>query len=54
MALRLNSIISFGKYKDEELEDVLEDDPQYLVWMYSNGFELDVEVIRKMEDKKLI
>ena len=29
-------MIEFGKYKGMEVDDVLEEDPKYLMWCYEN------------------
>mgnify|MGYP001267745410 FL=1 len=30
------NIIKFGKYKDKHIEDILETDPQYILWLSNN------------------
>lgn len=39
----LDSLLKFGKYKGKVLEDVLNDDPEYLAWCLENieWFEVD-------------
>ena len=32
----LDSIFKFGKYKDCEVEDIIEDDPGYIRWLMEN------------------
>lgn len=32
----LDSIFKFGKYKGQELEDIIEDDPGYIRWLMDN------------------
>jgi len=55
MGLRLSDTMKFGKYKGEEIEDLLYDDPGYLVWLVEEEVvELDSEVIEQMEQRKLI
>lgn len=55
MALRLSDTMKFGKHKGEEIEDLLYDDPSYLVWLVEEEVvELDSEVIEQMEQRKLI
>lgn len=34
IVLELDTIQPFGKHVNQEVEDVLEDYPDYLVWMY--------------------
>jgi cell fate (sporulation/competence/biofilm development) regulator YlbF (YheA/YmcA/DUF963 family) len=29
----LESLFAFGKYKDQQLEDVIEDHPEYIGWL---------------------
>jgi len=50
--LTLESILSFGKYKGEQVEDLIEDDPSYIQWMVENEIRLfDEEVLEKLNDK---
>ena len=32
----------FGKYKDQEVTDILEKDPDYIVWFYENVEKQDI------------
>ncbi len=51
----LTDFILFGKHDGEQIEDILEDDPGYIVWMYEqDSFGFDDEVIKILEDRKLI
>jgi len=51
----LDSIMPFGKHTGEMIEDLLSDDPDYLAWMYEqDNISFDLEVIRRMEDEKVI
>lgn len=51
----LNSVMPFGKHTGEMIEDLLDDAPGYLVWMYEqDNITFDLEVIRRMEDEKII
>ena len=34
--LKLKDTLTFGKYKGKAIEDVLDTDPQYLVWLNEN------------------
>jgi len=53
--LELSSLMPFGKYKDEQVEDLIYDQPRYITWCYENEVvSFDVDVIRKLEDRKLI
>jgi len=35
--MNLESVFSFGKHKGSQLEDVIEDDPNYIEWMVMEG-----------------
>lgn len=51
----LEDTFPFGKYKGEQIEDVIEDDPSYLEWVVENDvFNLDEDVIKVLEKKKII
>ena len=53
--LRLDDILDFGKHQGCEVEDLLDDDPGWLVYMHEQDSELfDIEVIEAMEKRKLI
>ncbi len=53
--VRLSDVLDFGKYKGEQVEDLLDDDPQYLAWCHDNDvIEFDVEVIAELEKRKII
>ena len=34
--MNLESVFTFGKHKDHQLEDVIEDDPLYIDWLIMN------------------
>lgn len=36
MRLKLKDKLTFGKYKGKTIQDILYDDPQYLVWLHQN------------------
>ena len=36
MSLGLESVFTFGKHKDQQVEDVIEDDPKYIAWLVEN------------------
>ena len=43
--LGLDSVFTFGKYKGEQVEDILDDDREYIVWLTeSTDVEFDTEV----------
>lgn len=51
----LNTIMPFGSHQGEMIEDMLDDEPDYLAWLYQcDNIEFDLEVIREMEDRKII
>mgnify|MGYP001172853709 CR=1 FL=1 len=43
------AVLAFGKYKGETIQDVLDNDPQYLVWLHENSehFELGWELLEE-------
>lgn len=53
--LRLSDSMPFGKHEGEEIEDLIYDDPGYMSWLFSEEVVvLDVEVIKQMEERKII
>lgn len=44
-------VINFGKYQNWTIADVLEHDPQYLIWLHNNNafFELDYRLFERAE-----
>gem|GEM_PF-3797951 len=53
--LRLDDVLSFGKHKGCEVEDLLDDDPRWLAWIYEQDNDIfDCEVIAEMEKRKII
>lgn len=55
MELDLDSILSFGKYKGYQLEDVIEDDPNYIKWLIENTqHSFSEEVMQLLTKKKII
>lgn len=51
----LDTIMPFGKHQGSMIEDIIDDDPDYMAWMYENDIvTFDLEVIRKLEDNKVI
>lgn len=44
----------FGKHKGKEIEDLIGDHPSYLAYLVNEGVEFDIEVIKQLEDKKII
>lgn len=49
--LSLQSVLQFGKYKGETVEDIIADNPKYLAWAMDNvnGFELNAEAQRELD-----
>jgi hypothetical protein len=37
LVMGLDDIFKFGKHKGDQLEDVLDDDPDYIAWCVENG-----------------
>jgi len=45
----LDDCFTFGKHKDEQLEDVLEDDKEYVIWLAENTeTHFDEEVLERL------
>jgi uncharacterized protein (DUF3820 family) len=49
--LDLDHVLTFGRHRGRTIEDVLEDDPRYLLWVCENvdDFELDDVVAHELE-----
>ncbi len=41
----LEYIFTFGKHEGQQLEDVIEDDPDYIGWLARDEFDFDDEVL---------
>ncbi len=53
--LMLDDVLAFGKHKGEMIEDLIDDDPSYLAWLYEQDQDMfDVDVVKKLQDKKAI
>lgn len=53
--LMLDDVLSFGKHKGEMIEDLIDDNPSYLAWLFEKDEEMfDESVIKKLEDRKII
>lgn len=45
-----NTVLTFGKWKGASIDELLLDDPQYLVWLHNNTeFELGHELLEEAE-----
>ena len=45
----------FGKHEGDEIEDIIIDHPNYMVWVVEQEIiNLDTEVIKVLEDRKII
>ena len=46
-----NHVLTFGKYKGESIADLLETNPQYLIWLHENSdyFELSSDLFDEVE-----
>lgn len=48
--IKLDTILSFGKYEGEEVEDICYDDPEYIIWLCEEEYvEADDEVLEIAE-----
>ena len=47
-----DTVLAFGKYKGESIADVMEENPQYLVWLHNNSeyFELHADLLEECEE----
>lgn len=46
MAIGMDHIMTFGKHEGHQVEDILEDDPSYMVWLAEEtNTDLDEEVL---------
>lgn len=49
----LDEVFSFGKHAGRQVEDVLDDDREYIVWLIEEkNFDFDEEVMEKVEKNK--
>lgn len=54
MLLDLETILSFGKHKGCQLEDVIYDDPQYISWLILNtDHDFDEETLELITKRKI-
>ncbi len=50
----LGHIFTFGKHKNEQVEDVIEDDPEYIRWLIENDVvQFDDEALELIAKKKI-
>jgi hypothetical protein len=49
---RLKDELPFGQYKEDTIEEVIEKDPDYIIWAINNveDFELDEEATRALRE----
>jgi len=47
----LDDIFTFGKHEHQQLEDVIEDDPDYIGWLAEKGFDFDEETLELISKK---
>lgn len=53
--MNFDSIFTFGKHEDKMLEDVIEDDPNYMEWLVDNDVvSLAPEVMKRLAERKII
>lgn len=51
--MTLENIFKFGKYKGHQVEDVIEDDPEYVRWLCENTeTSFDEEVLEALEKRE--
>jgi hypothetical protein len=52
--LSLESIITFGKHHDKQVEDVIEDDPGWCRWLAENSttYEFDNEALEALQKRE--
>ena len=45
-----DTILAFGKHKSAQVEDLMGDDPEYLLWLHENvhWFELEQELLEEV------
>ena len=49
----LDDDLTFGKHKGKQVEDVVQDEPDYIRWLMENGAaDFDNEVIEKLEKRE--
>jgi len=54
IALTLESVFPFGKHKDQQVEDVIEDDSNYIAWVCEEEiFDFDEETLELISRKKI-
>ena len=46
--LELDTYLEFGKYQGEDVTTILEEDPDYIVWLMVQGVEVSDEVKRQL------
>lgn len=55
MPLGKDDVMKFGKHKGESIEDLIYDQPDYVLWLYDNEVvEFDEETTKLLEDRKII
>ena len=53
--LKLTDSMPFGKHKDEQIEDIIYDDPSYMAWLVQeDAVELDHTVTELLEELKIV
>jgi len=50
----LESIFTFGKHKNQQVADVIEDDPDYIRWVVENNvIEFDEETLELISKRRI-
>lgn len=53
--LGLDDEFTFGKHRERQVEDVIEDDPSYIAWLVENDkVEFDEEVLELITRKGIV
>ena len=48
-----NYIFDFGKYEGRHINEILNEDPSYIIWMSGNNFDLCEEILNEAESNDL-
>lgn len=49
----ITTLLDFGKYRDETVGDILESDPDYIYWLFTEEFNLSQAVLRTLLDSSV-
>jgi len=49
----LTTVMTFGKYKGEKISEIVEYDPEYIIWLYDEGIlKPDAELLKQIHNTK--